>query len=123
MRKGFNDSFHYQDPQYTVYKGKDYKDVYFNNYPSRRSASFMLYPEGKYQKLYLQVAATGSDIDEFIIEDSDKDVILKSTQVSISDGMKTIEVDIAGSKELYVHAEDVQEGGGVFIPLTTSYYK
>jgi hypothetical protein len=47
---------------------------------------------------------------------------LKVDSVSISEGLKTIEVDIGGAEELWVDAE-VKDGGAMFVPLTTSYYK
>lgn len=120
---GFRDQHRIQDPQYTEYAGKDYKDVFLNNIGGRRSVSFMLYPEGKYQTLVLQAAALGADIEELVIRDSDTDVTLKKTSLSVSEGMKTIEVNIAGSKSLYIYTSSVEEDGGLFVPLTTSYYK
>ncbi|MCY9592783.1 hypothetical protein PC41400_13325 [Paenibacillus chitinolyticus] len=117
-----NSSYHTKDPNLTTYGGKDYKEVYFDNAKSSRSSSFMLYPKGKYQKLVLQVAATGNDIESFYVQDSKKDIKLKTTTIAIQDGLKTIEVDIAGVEELFVHA-DIKEDGGMFVPLTTSYFK
>lgn len=119
---GFRDHLRTKDPDLTSYQGKDYKDVFLNNLSGNRSASFMLYPEGKYQKLYLQVAAIGQDIEEFFVKDSDTDVKLEIDSVSISDSLKTFEIDISGVDSLYVHAK-VQDGGSIFVPLTTSYYK
>ena len=119
---GFNDMYHTKDPSKTIYDGKDYKDVYLNNGDGNRSASFMLYPKKKYQKLYLQIAAIGKDIDQLIIKDSDTGTELKATTVAVSDGLKTVEVDIGGVESLYVDAE-ASDGGTVFVPLTTSYYK
>lgn len=111
-----------KDPQLTTYNGKDYKDVYFNNASGTRGASFMLYPEGKYQKLYLQAAAIGEDIEEFFVQDSDTDIKLKIDSIAVSEGMKTFEIDISGVDALFIHA-DVEDGGSLFVPLTTSYYK
>ncbi|WP_217556557.1 stalk domain-containing protein [Paenibacillus sp. GbtcB18] len=123
LAKDFEDSsYHTKDPALTTYKGKDYKDVYFDNAKSSRGSSFMLYPKGKYQKLVLQVAATGNDIESFFVQDSKKDIKLKTTTIAIQDGLKTIEVDIAGVEELFVHA-DIKGDGGMFVPLTTSYFK
>jgi hypothetical protein len=119
---GFDDTFHTKDPAKTVYDGKDYHEVYLNNSDGNRSASFMLYPKGKYQKLYLQIAAIGKDIDKLLIQDSDNDIELKTTTVSIGDGLKTVEVDIGGVDSLWIDAE-ASNGGTVFVPLTTSYYK
>jgi hypothetical protein len=119
---GFSSGYRTKDPQLTVYNGKDYKDVYFDNNPHSRSSSFMLYPKGKYQSLYLQVAAIGDDIEKLAIKDSDNDINLKTETVNIADGLKTIKVDIAGVNSLYIYA-DVTKDGKLFIPLTTSYYK
>lgn len=119
---GFDDMYHTKDPSKTVYDGHDYKEVYLNNGDGDRSASFMLYPKKQYQKLYLQVAAIGKDIDKLVVQDSDKDIELKTTPVAMSDGLTTIEVDIGGASSLYVYAE-ASDGGAVFVPLTTSYYK
>ncbi|MEK0315507.1 hypothetical protein [Cohnella sp. 56] len=119
---GFSGDLRTKDPAKTVYDGKDYKDVYLNNLSGSRSASFMLYPKKKYQKLYLQVAAIGKDIKEFTVQDSDTDVELKTTPIAMSDGLMTVEVDIGGANSLYVHAE-ASDGGSVFVPLQTSYFK
>lgn len=115
-------SYHTKDPDLTIYKGKDYKDVYFDNGKSTRGSSFMLYPKGKYQKLVIQAAAIGNDIDKFFVEDSDRDIKLKTTTIAVEEGLKTIEVDIAGVDTLFVHA-NITGSGGLFVPLTTSYFK
>ncbi|MBP1994883.1 stalk domain-containing protein [Paenibacillus eucommiae] len=120
---GFSSSnYHTKDPALTTYKDKDYKEVYFDNATASRSSGFMLYPKGKYQKLYLQVAATGKDIEQFSVEDSKNDINLKQETIAIQDGLKTIEIDIGGVEEIFVTAS-VKADGGMFIPLTTSYYK
>jgi len=123
LAKDFKDSsYHTKDPNLTTYAGKDYKDVYFDNAKSSRSSGFMLYPKGKYQKLVLQVAATGNDIESFFVQDSKKDIKLKESTIAVKDGLKTIEVDIAGVEELFINA-DIKGDGGMFVPLTTSYFK
>lgn len=123
LANGFDSDFHSKDPKVTVYKGKDYKDVFFNNYAARRSAGFVVYPKGKYQTLHLETAATGFDIEKVAVEDSDRDITLKSFSLSPDEGLKSVDIDIAGVNSLYIHAEGLEEGGGWFIPLTTSYYK
>lgn len=122
IAQGFDSNYHTKDPSVTVYDGKDYKGVHFDNGSGTRGSSFMLYPEGKYQKLYLQVAAIGKDIQDLKVQDGDTDTVLKKQDVKMEDGLVTIEVDIAGVKELFVHM-NVKNGGSVFIPLTSSYYK
>ncbi|MFX3636028.1 MAG: stalk domain-containing protein [Candidatus Pristimantibacillus sp.] len=119
---GFDDSFRTKDPQLTSYKGKDYKDVYFNNSDGNRSSGFMLYPEGKYQKLYLQVAAVGEDIEEFFVQDNATNAKLEIDTIDVAEGLKTFEIDISGVETLFIHS-DLKDGGSLFIPLTTSYYK
>ncbi|RIX50774.1 hypothetical protein D3P08_18910 [Paenibacillus nanensis] len=121
---GFDSRYHTKDPNHTTYKGKDYKEAYFdNNVDATRGSSFMLYPNKEYQKLYLQIAAVGEDLEDIKIEDSDKDIILKRVEVlKVEDGLVTLEVDIGGVSTLFIHS-DAQKGGSVFIPLTTSYYK
>ncbi|AIQ58129.1 stalk domain-containing protein [Paenibacillus borealis] len=119
---GFDSSYHTKDPDKTVYKDKDYKDVHFDNGSGNRGSSFMLYPNKKYQKLYIQVAAIGTDIKDFTVQDSDTDTVLKKLNITPEEGLVTVEVDIAGVSSIYVTG-DVQDGSSMFVPLTTSYYK
>lgn len=119
---GFDSSYHTKDPDKTVYKDKDFKDVHFDNGSGTRGSSFMLYPNKKYQKLYIQVAAIGADIEGFTVQDSDTDTVLKKRDITTEEGLTTIEVDIAGVSKLYVTGK-VKDGASMFIPLTTSYYK
>lgn len=119
---GFDSSYHTKDPDKTVYKDKDYKDVHFDNGSGTRGSSFMLYPDKKYQKLYIQVAAIGADIEDFTVQDSDTDTVLKKRNITPEEGLVTIEVDIAGVRSLYISG-DVEDGASMFVPLTTSYYK
>jgi len=122
IAEGFDSMYHTKNPSKTTYNGKDYKDVYFDNVTDKRSSSFMLYPKKKYNKLYLQVAAVGKDIETIVFRDSDKDTELKQTAVAMNDGLVTIEVDIGGVNSLYISA-DIAQDGALFVPLTTSYYK
>ncbi|WP_405111720.1 stalk domain-containing protein [Paenibacillus sp. FSL K6-1217] len=119
---GFDNMYHTKDPGKTVYKDKDYKDVFFDNGSGDRGSSFMLEPNKKYQKLYLQVAAIGGEIKDFEVQDSDTNTVLKTQTIDPANGLTTIEVDIAGVRSLYVNG-DVKDGTTVFVPLTTSYYK
>ncbi|RJX38659.1 hypothetical protein D3P09_14000 [Paenibacillus pinisoli] len=123
IAKGFDDMYHTKDPAQTTYKGINYKEAYFNNGPGNRSGSFMLYPKKEHQKLYLQIAAVGEDLEDIEIKDSDNDIILKQTKViKTADGLVTIEADIGGVSSLFVHFK-IKEDGAVFVPLNTSYYK
>ena len=56
ITKGFSNMYYTKDPAQTTYKGKDYKEAYFDNHSGNRASGFMLNPENKYQKLYLQIA-------------------------------------------------------------------
>lgn len=123
IAKGFKDMYHTKDPIQTTYKGKDYKEVFFDNSNGNRSTSLMLYPNKGHQTLYLQIAAVDGDITEFAIKDADNDIILKTVDVIKSeDGLVTIQADIGGVKSLYIYGS-VKKGTAVFVPLTTSYYK
>ncbi|MNE77266.1 hypothetical protein D3C80_1735680 [compost metagenome] len=82
----------------------------------------MLYPDKKYQKLYIQVAAIGGDIKDFTIQDSDTDTVLKKQTITAEQGLVTIEANIAGVSKIYVTGQ-VKDGASMFVPLTTSYYK
>ncbi|MFD1907366.1 stalk domain-containing protein [Paenibacillus rhizoplanae] len=42
---GFDDMYHTKDPGKTVFKDKDYKDVFFDNASGDRGTSFMLHPD------------------------------------------------------------------------------
>ncbi|MEC0227828.1 stalk domain-containing protein [Paenibacillus alba] len=109
-----------KDPNLTKYKSKDYTEVIKDTKSS--GSNFTLEPKGKYQKLYLQVAAIGSDV-ELKIQDKNS-VLLKQDTVSIADGLKTIEVNIAGLSDVTVfYSYENDDKSGIFVPLTTSYYK
>lgn len=88
-----------------------------------RSGSFMLFSDKKYQKLVLQIGAVGADIPKIKIEDGQTKALLKEELVAVKDGMKTIEVDTSGVKELFIYFEKLQSDAGYVVPLTTSYYK
>ncbi|WP_246608290.1 copper amine oxidase N-terminal domain-containing protein [Paenibacillus agaridevorans] len=123
IAKGFDDMYHTKDPVQTTYKGKDYKEAFYDNASGNRNVSFMLYPDKNYQTLYLQIAAVGGDLTDFTIKDSENDIILKTENVIKSEnGLVTVKVDIGGVEELYIYGS-ANKDTTVFIPLTTSYYK
>ncbi|WP_063870719.1 stalk domain-containing protein [Paenibacillus sp. Root444D2] len=110
-----------KDPKLTQYKSKDYVEVIRQIGTS--DSNFTLKPKKKFQTLYLQVAAIGTDVDIKIIDRNSR--LLKQDTVTVNDGLKVIEANIAGLDEvtvLYATDKDTAETG-VFIPLTTSYYK
>lgn len=119
---GFDSGYHTKDPDKTIYLGKDYKDVHFDNGTGTRGSSFMLYPDKKYQKLYIQVAAIGGDIKDFTIQDAGTDTVLKKQTITAEQGLVTIEANIAGVSKIFVTGQ-VKDGASMFVPLTTSYYK
>lgn len=110
-----------KDPKLTQYKSKDYVEVIREIGTS--DSNFTLNPEKKFQTLYLQVAAIGADVQIRIKDNNSK--LLKVDTVTVDDGLKTIEANIAGQNEVTVfysidnHTDDT----GLFVPLTTSYYK
>ncbi|GAA3400188.1 stalk domain-containing protein [Paenibacillus hodogayensis] len=111
------------DPKRTIYQNKDYKEVLYNNVEdnsSNGSGSFMLTPDKKYQKLYLQAAAINKEF-EISIYESGTLKLLKQDTVTVEDKMKTIEANIGGISDVYIEIKG--SGGGFVIPLTTSYYK
>lgn len=110
-----------KDPKLTQYKNKDYIEVFRQMGTS--DSNFTLEPKKKFQTLYLQVAAIGTDVKINIKDKNSR--LLKQDTVTVDDGLKVIEVSIAGLDEVTVfysidkHTDDT----GIFIPLTTSYYK
>lgn len=119
----FSDADYSKDKKHTTYANKDYQEVLYDVRDAVRSGSFMLFPDKKYQKLVLQIGAVGADIPKIKIEDSDTKALLKEESVAVKDGMKTIEVDISGVKELFIYFEKLNSDAGYVVPLTTSYYK
>ncbi|OXM82766.1 stalk domain-containing protein [Paenibacillus rigui] len=109
-----------KDPNMTKYKNKDYIEVIKDT--KNAGYNFSLTPNKKFQKLYLQAAAIGSDV-EVKIEDSNGR-LLKQETVTVDNGLKTIEANVAGLSEVTVFYKYEQNGSsGIFIPLSTSYYK
>ncbi|OPH50020.1 hypothetical protein BC351_36615 [Paenibacillus ferrarius] len=111
-----------KDPTLTKYKNKDYVEV-FNITSDNGGSNFTFEPNKKFQKLYLQVAAVDTEI-KLIIQDAAGKQI-QHDNVKVEDGLKTIEVNVAEEKEVTIFYEFVNPGknAGMFVPLTTSYYK
>lgn len=118
----FDDTIYSKDPSQTTFGGKDYSEVLFSP-PDINIKYAALTPDGKYQKLYLQFAAIGNDVEFIEIKDLENNALLKKVgPVSTEDGLQTIEVDIAGVKTITLDiAKEID--GAFMIPLTTSYYK
>ncbi|AEI43129.1 hypothetical protein KNP414_04599 [Paenibacillus mucilaginosus KNP414] len=110
-----------KDPGLTKYKNKDYQEVIRDTI--NNGYNFTLKPQKKYQTLYLQAAALGSDVQLKVEDDNGR--LLKQDTITAADGLKTIEVNVSGQEEVTVFYkyENNQGLNGIFIPLTTSYYK
>lgn len=118
----FNQTLYSKDPTQTTFGDKDYKEVLFSASNSNIKYA-ALNPNGKYQKLYLQFAAIGTEVESIAISDNDNNTLLKKVgPISVEAGIQTIEVDIAGVENIAINVQQSKEGG-FFIPLTTSYYK
>lgn len=110
-----------KDPNQTKYMGKDYQEVIKDT--SNNGSNFSLKPEKKYQTLYLQVAALGTEV-KVKIEDGNSR-LLKQETVRVEDGLRTIEANVNGQERVVVFYKYKNKEGvnGIFVPLTTSYYK
>ncbi|AFH63119.1 stalk domain-containing protein [Paenibacillus caseinilyticus] len=110
-----------KDPGLTKYKNKDYQEVIRDTI--NNGSNFSLYPKEKYQTLYLQAAALGADVQLKVEDDNGR--LLKQDTITAADGLKTIEVNISGQERVVVFYkyENRQGLNGIFVPLTTSYYK
>ncbi|WP_020614921.1 stalk domain-containing protein [Paenibacillus daejeonensis] len=110
------------DPAHTTYGGRNYGEVIYS--PAGTNVFTTFYePRGKYQKIYIQVAALDKDIESVEISDHEEKLVLKRHGlITPQDGLVTIEADITGTQTLVVRVNK-DRSGGYFIPLTTSYYK
>ena len=110
------------DAAHTTFGGRNYGEALYSPAGTDIFTSFFQ-PQGKYQKLFLQVAALDKDIEFVEIRDHDEKLVLKRYgTITPQDGLVTIEADIAGAQTLVIEVRK-DRGGGYFIPLTTSYYK
>lgn len=121
-QESFGNTLYTKDSALTTYAGKDYKEVLYSP-PNDTFNYAALTPNGKYKKLVLQFAAIEQNVKSIEISDNDKNALLKKVEeVTTEEGLKTIEVDITGVKNIAINVKKPKEGG-FFIPLTTSYYK
>lgn len=121
-QEDFNTSLHTKDPSLTKYGGKNYKEVLYSA-PNSNIKYTALSPNGKYQKLVLQFAAVGKEVESLEIRDNDKNVLLKKVEkISPNSDLQTIEVDISGVKNITINVTQAVDGGFI-IPLDTSIYK
>ncbi|RRJ64031.1 hypothetical protein EHV15_14640 [Paenibacillus oralis] len=121
-QEDFNKTLYSKDTRQTSYNGKDYKEVLYS--PAGSTIKYTaLSPNGKYKKLVLQIAALEKNIDSVSIKDNDNNALLANVKSIYPDsGMKKIEVDITGVKNISISVEQSSDGG-FLIPLTTSYYQ
>lgn len=120
----FGDTLYSKDPSHTTIGGKDYGEVLYSEQNSNFN-SFMLYPQGNYQTLALQIAILGEEDAEVVLRDLDSNAVLRTVPATGgTDGLVTIEADIAGVKTVVVEIKkEDNASGGFIVPLTTSYYK
>lgn len=121
-QEDYNNTLYSKDPSDTTFGGKNYAEVLISR-PGTNIEYTAFTPDGKYQKLYLQIAALGSEIKDVRISDNDTHATLKTIEsLSPGDGMQTIEIDITGVKNIAINLKKERDSGFI-IPLTTSYYK
>ncbi|WP_322904711.1 hypothetical protein [Paenibacillus campi] len=107
-----------KDPAQTVYKGKDYKEVYRNDQPGSYR-DFQVMTDNKYSTLHLEMAVLSGN-QKITIYDGDR-TVLKTVSLSADAGMTGVDVDVKGVKAVFVESTDYDPGSVLFVPLTTSY--
>ncbi|MFD1883938.1 hypothetical protein [Paenibacillus wenxiniae] len=107
-----------KDPAKTVYKGKDYKEVYINDKPESYR-DFQIMTDNKYSTLHLEMALLSGN-QKINIYDGDR-TVLKTVSLSADQGMTSVDVDVKGVKSVFVESTDYDPGSVLFVPLTTSY--
>ncbi|MEK5254980.1 stalk domain-containing protein [Paenibacillus sp. FSL F4-0125] len=121
-QEDFNTSLYTKDPALTKYGSKNYNEVLYSA-PNSNIKYTALSPNGKYQKLVLQFAAIGKEVESLEIRDNDKNMLLKKVEkISPNSDLQTIEVDISGVKNIAINVTQAVDGGFI-IPLDTSIYK
>lgn len=123
IHEKFNDVLYSKEPSQTTFGGIDYEDVLYSA-PGSNQGYTALTPDKKYQTLYLQFAPIAGDIEHIEIKDHQKNALLKKVEnITVEDGMQTIEVDIAGVETITIRVRKKTNDSGFMIPLKTSYYK
>ncbi|MEQ7049675.1 hypothetical protein ABN764_03315 [Paenibacillaceae sp. P-4] len=119
----FSNSYYSKDPAQTTYSGKNYKEVIYDHSDSSQAPSIIVTPNKKYQKIVIKLAAIDQELTNIEISDLDKNALLKKVDSILpEDGLKEIEANIGGVKNVVISFQ-VKDGGGYFIPLIDSYYK
>lgn len=112
-------AWHTKDPRDTSYDGKDYKDVYLNTDTVKQGKSFQIMTSNKYSTLHLELATLNGSQEITIIDHNN--TILKSLTVAPSNGLVSVDVDVADTDFIFVEIVDADPGSSLFVPLTTSY--
>ncbi|UOK64661.1 copper amine oxidase N-terminal domain-containing protein [Paenibacillus sp. OVF10] len=112
-------AWHTKDPKDTTYKGKDYKDVYLHNDPTKQGDDIQINTGKKYSSLHLELAAMKGN-QEIHIYDQDL-ATLKKFNITPESGMMSLDVDVKGTDAVYVEIVSEDPGSALFVPLTTSY--
>ncbi|MEW4370789.1 hypothetical protein [Paenibacillus kandeliae] len=107
-----------KDPAQTVYKGKDYKEVYINNKPESYR-DFQVMTDNKYSTLHLEMALLSGN-QKINVYDENR-TVLKTFSLSADAGMTGVDIDVKGVKAVFVESTDYDPGSVLFVPLTTSY--
>ncbi|MGG3508059.1 hypothetical protein ABES58_21555 [Paenibacillus lautus] len=112
-------AWHTKDSSDTVYKGKDYKDVYLHTDSAKQGNSFQIMTGKKYAKLHLELAVTGG-AQEIVIMDHNNST-LKKVSLAAEDGLVGVDVDVSAADFIFVEIVDEGPGTSLFVPLTSSY--
>ncbi len=107
-----------KDPAQTVYKGKDYKEVYINDKPES-FRDFQVMTAKKYSTLHLEMALLSGN-QKITVYDGDR-TVLKTFSLSADAGMTGVDIDVKGVDTVFVESTDYDPGSVLFVPLTTSY--
>ncbi|MFD1989312.1 stalk domain-containing protein [Paenibacillus nicotianae] len=110
--------WHTKDPSSTVYKDKDYKDVFLYTGVNNQSKSFQIMTENKYSKLHLELASLSGN-QKIVIMNQDN-TTLKTLSVTPANGMVSVDVDVTNTKAVYLEITDADNDSKLFVPLTTS---
>lgn len=121
-QEDYNDTLYSKDPAQTKFGNKDYGEVLYSS-PGSNIKYTAVSPNGKFQKLILQFATIEKEAESVEIRDIDTNALLKKVEGIVpASGIQTIEVDIAGVKNISIDVKQATDGGFI-IPLTTSFYK
>lgn len=110
--------WHTKDPSNTVYKDKDYKDIFLYTGVNNQSKSFQIMTDNKYSTLHLELASLSGN-QKIVIMNQDN-TTLKTISVNPDNGMVSADVDVSNTKAIFVEITDADNDSKLFVPLTTS---